>query len=287
MARRQPRRRSRRGSPRGRIIIGMMVIIGLAAAYLLGPQALKSWRDRGDAQASATDPQQPEALVAGVVVDPSGSNGGARQARQTLGLLAGIVKQWPGPRPTTQGGTPAIAALDLTIRQISASSFAANAQIAHVTIPPIPAVPERPQDTTNPEANQQFVSDFEQAQASWDRASSIANRAAAQLVNAELAGDASEVAGAISSLSQVLPRSEQPRRIVIVSDLLQAGASPQIAGDLTNTVITAIQRCDKGAQRCQEAQQAFTRLVTDLRGPVPTYLRIESLDGALTAALTP
>jgi len=286
MARRKSRRRSRGGSPKAIVIIGIVVVGGLAA-YLFGPQALQTWQNQSDSRADATDPRPAETLVAGVIVDPSGSNGGTRKARQALRLLADIMEQWPGTRPTTQGGTPATAGLDLTVRQISGNSFASNAQIAHVVIPPIPAVPERPLDTTNPEANEQFLIEVEQAQASWDQAFGSATQAAKQLTDAELSGDASEVAGAISSLAQVLPRSERPRRIVIVSDLLQAGASPQIAGDLTNTVVTAIQRCDKGAARCQEAQKSFTRLVTQLSGPAPTYVRIEALDSALAAALTP
>lgn len=297
-----PRRRSTRGS-RGRRRAGHgFATLGVTAAAILAAVAAVGYASvavglpavrQALLASGAPTPDAParqaaldaRTVVAGVIVDPSGSNGGTRQARLALEVLATVLEGWAGAKPTIDGGSAGAPGLDLTIRRVATNSFAASAQISHIVIPSVPSVPDRPTDPSNTQANIAFLEAEAAAERAWKTQRSIAISYAKKLRAVTLPNDASEIAGAVSALTQVMPGSKDPRPIIVISDLEQAGAQPQVTGDLSNTILTVFQRCDSGVKRCDEAKASFRRLSSTLDGPTPVFERIENLRSALAHAL--
>ncbi len=174
--------------------------------------------------------------------------------------------------------------LDLTVRQVALNSFGADAQVAHIHVPGIPPLPAAPA-TTDVNASAMYLDQVDSVLKDYQRAQAQAERAATTLRSARLRSENSEVAGALSALVQVLPPSSQERQIVVVSDVEQAGASPQVDGDLSGTTVTVFQRCDEGTDRCDAARESFTSLTRNLNGTTPEFLRIEALPTNLAGIL--
>lgn len=267
------------------VTAAVLLAVGVAVtglrhlAPLVGGQA-------AEVQGSVPPPTtNPGTVVAGVIVDPSGSNGGPRGAAQAMRELAAVVSSWPGVAPTQGSPAEAVPGLDLTVRQVARNSYAASAGVAHVNIPAIPAVPAPPSDDTDVAAAGAYLRHLATVREAWTTARQEASAAASLLSGMRLPAEDSEIAGAVSALAQVLPRSPTPRAVVIISDLEQAGAAAQVDGDLTNTVVTVFQRCDRGAARCQAARESLTRLTSTLNGPPPVFERIEALPRGLGDAL--
>lgn len=289
--RRTRRTRRRRGGVQpiriAGIAAGLLAVTGLGV--VAGPTAIGRLAPDDSAAAVAAAPMTlavPDPVVRGVVVDPSGSNGGVRTARADLKELAKLVKTWPGPTPPDDGQAYAgVAGLDLTVRQVAHNSYGAGAEVAHVRIPSVPALPQPPADGTDEELYAQYLDDVDRVLAAHADAMAEAKRAAKLLKAAELSNENSEVAGALSAMIQVLPPSRELRSIVVISDVEQAGATPQVEGDLADIEVTVFQRCDAGAERCNAARESFTALTRKLNGPDPTFLRIETLPDNLTAIL--
>lgn len=287
---RSGRSRRRRGARRGtgmpvlRIIaVGAGVVASLAiVAAVAGPAAV-AFLDRPEqAPVAVAAGSAAEPLVRGVIVDPSGSNGGADSARQDLALLADTLETWPGPQPPDNGESayPGAPGLDLTVRQVALNSYEAAAQVAHIQIPsvaPLQAAPE----SKDVDLNAKYLDEVDRIQAQYRLAKEKAQRAAKQLRSAPLRSENSEIAGSLSALVQVLPRSELERRIIVISDVEQAGASPQVDGALSDTTVTVFQRCDDGADQCERARASFTALTRKLNGTAPEFQRIENLPTSL------
>lgn len=293
---RNRRRRSRRRGPNPAVVATLVMVPLFSVAALAGAGFLLLDRQATPtavANAATDAPADPASDVnpsttntVGVIIDPSGSNGGVKNAQRVLAVLAKSVKTWAGDEPTNAGATAGSPGLDLTVRAVTSNSYAASGQVAHVTIPAVPGLDARP-DLADDEAFNVFLGDLDRATAAWKQASSAARAAAPTLATADIPRGNSEIAGAVSAMAQVLPDDGVgPRRIVIVSDLIQAGEAPNIAGDLSGVEeVLAIQRCDKGENKCAAARNSFTDLVTGLGGPIPTFVRIETLASSLPAFL--
>jgi hypothetical protein len=261
----------------------------IAAAGLVGPPALARLTSTGplDPPTVPTALVVPAPLVRGVIVDPSGSNGGARAAGKDLDNLADVVAAWAGPLPP-DGGQQAytgMPGLDLTVRQVAQNSYGAGAEVAHIRIPSIPALPAAPADTSDVDATVEYLDNVDFVVEAHATARAAAKKAAKRIRRADLRDENSEIAGAVSAMVQVLPPSSEDRGIVVVSDVEQAGAAPQVDGDLSGTAVTVFQRCDAGADRCQSARESFTSLTRKLNGSDPQFLRVETLPANLGTTL--
>lgn len=285
---RRRHRRSRRGTGTPVLRLAGWGVGGLGVAALVAatlPSAV-AFIDRPEAPQVAAAAPVAEPLVRGAIVDPSGSNGGARSADQDVELLADVVAEWPGSKPpddgtSAYGGMPG---LDLTVRQVALNSYAANAEVAHILLPSVPPLPPMPA-TTDVNASAAFLDQVDAVQKQYQRAQAKAERAASTLRSAQLRSENSEIAGALSALVQVLPPSSNERGVVVISDLEQAGADPEVDGDLSDTTVTVFQRCDEGVDRCTQARESFTDLTRKLNGAAPEFRRIETLPSNLSSIL--
>jgi hypothetical protein len=232
----------------------------------------------------------PAELVRGVLVDPSGSNGGAQEAEQQLARVAQVIQGWPGAEPPDDGSKdysgkdyPGSPGLNLTVRQVVRDSFGSEAAVATVRIPSVASLGPKPAaDDPRLAAFMDEVADVERQ---YDAAATAALKAADELRSARLKSEVSEVAGGLSALTQVMPPSNQPRGIVVISDVEQRGAQPEVSGDLSNIAVTVFQRCDEGAERCEVAKRQFIDLAEELNGAAPEFLRVETLSVNLADVL--
>lgn len=260
-------------------LVGGVVYFGpAAAARLAGPSTPEA--------AAPAPTSAPEPLVAGVIVDPSGSNGGERSAHGDLEELADTVSRWAGPQPVADSPavTPARPGLDLTVRQVARNSYGADAQVAHILIDSLPELKGAP-DGSDMDAAIAYAEESETYLKAWKKVRAQAEKGAQQLRAATLRNEDSEIAGALSAMAQMLPGSDQTRPIIVISDVEQAGADPQVDGNLAGTEITVYHRCDSGAARCQDARDSFTRLAKRMGGPKPNFVRIETLPATLSQTL--
>jgi hypothetical protein len=222
--------------------------------------------------------------VAGVIVDPSGSDGGPAAARAGLRLVAGIVEHWAGARPSPYQPTLGTPGLDLTIRQIATNSYSPAAELVHVVVPAVPGLRPRPTDPSNTTAMTAWADSAHQVQAAWNTANHSAAQAGRNINAVTPQSTNSEIAGAVSSMAAVLPKGA-PRTVVIISDLMQDGAPPQVSGDLTGTTVIAFQICENGAQACTQAANNLRAMTTRLHAARTVTARVETLTADLAAAL--
>lgn len=294
---RSRRRRSRRRGPNPALVaaaiaVPVVVVATVAAFGIFMLRASGSVVGEGPREPTGTGlPGEPsDSMVAptnvvGLVVDPSGSNGGTKVAEHVLAVVARALTGWAGEMPTDLGNTPGTPGLDLVIRQVSTNSYAASAQVAHIRMPAVPALPARP-DLGDFDATVEFQAQVGEAKNAWAAADAAAKRAVRAVEAAQVPSSRSEIAGAVSAMAQVLPSVDNgTRSIVIVSDLEQAGAKPNVAGDLTGVNVYVSQRCDHTEVRCAAAKDAFSDLVADLGGAQPEFTRIETLSTTLPQIL--
>jgi hypothetical protein len=287
--RRSPARRPTRGRrpPRRGSIAPGLLIAALVLAGAGGVAVSQGLFDSPPATASSAPLSWTVtngAAVAGVIVDPSGSNGGPGAARASLRLVAGIVQHWAGARPAPYQATFGTPGLDLTIRQISTNSYSPAAELVHIVVPAVPGLRPRPTDASNTLAMTGWADSARQILATWNTANQSAVLAGRRINAATLQSTNSEIAGAVSSMAAVLPKGA-PRTVVIISDLLQDGAPPQVSGNLSGTTVIAFQTCNIGANACIQAAHNLRALTTRLHAARMVTARVETVSADLAAAL--
>lgn len=276
-------RRSRHGRRGHQSLVFAVVVLVLAAVG--GAFVWQRSTSPGPTQPVAAEGARPfGATVTGVIIDASGSNGGAASARKVLATVAASVVGWAGPKPAPYTASSPTPSLHLVLRAVATNSYASTSQLGEVDIPGVSGLSARPADSSNVKAMSEWAQASKRVQTEWAAAESAARSAGSRIRGIAPPGTDSEIAGSLSSMSEVLPAGS-PRTVIIVSDLEQAGGPQQIAGSLAATNVIAFQRCDAGATRCTAAATSFHAVAKRLGAATTSVVRLEALPSELSAAL--
>lgn len=310
MARRRRRRRSRRGgSPLlvlGGLLVGLAIITGGLAVIFREPIADRiagkpsddlptGFASEGGTpptdSAPPTYPAPPSApsMTVGVIVDPSGSNLGPRQAEKDLDVLAQAIEDWAGNAPVEDQDREAIPGLDLYVRRVAGNAYSTAAHVATVHIAGQPAAPAPVLGGASLDLLLEYDNKFNDLTQKWNEAEEEASAKAKVLRDKKLKLTRSDIAGAVSAMAEELEGSEKPR-IIVISDVRQANAAPQVSGRLAGVEVIVFLRCGRPGHPCKAkaknaAKGKFNALCRKLGGADPTYIGVENLADRLPDAV--